>query len=544
MSDDVQNIKDRLSIVEVVGQYVQLTRAGKNFHARCPFHKERTPSFNVSPERNTYMCFGCGEKGDIFSFVERIEGVDFKVALEELALKAGVKLQRNFTEKHENKEKDERLRDVCEAITRFYEAQLQKRPDVEEYIRARGVSDESKKIWRLGYANPHWQEGGDYLKGQGFSLDEIVEAGIASRSERKPGEVYDRFRGRIMFPIADAQGRIIAFSGRFFEKVEGSREESEPAKYVNSPETELFKKSKVMYGFDKAKNAIRKVDCALLVEGQFDLVLAHQSGLPFSVAISGTAFTPEHLSLLGRHTKRLVLALDADQAGIRSGLKSAQMALQAGFDVKVPTFPFGKDPADLAKENPELLKAAIRTSKTAVEFFLETLRGGVVSPGPKVDSERMYKRAVETQVLPLIVAIRSKIEQEHFIRIVARALSVSEEAVRAEVSKHPTLDTSVTEPSVPRIVENDTTVFEPWEKKAAMLLSTFGSETEHILKLTSLVGSEKITDLQARIQENVEVWRFKFEAELSELSSEIIAGDMLRDIEKVVEKERLRRKFQ
>ena len=245
MSDDVQNIKDRLNIVDVVGQYVQLTRAGKNFHAKCPFHKERTPSFNVSPERGTYMCFGCGEKGDIFSFVERIEGIDFKTALEELAAKAGIKLQRDFTQKAEDKEKDVRLRDALQAATSFYEMQLQRREDVQDYLRNRAVSDETKKSWRLGYAPARWQEASDHLKGLGFTKDEIVDAGIAAKSERKPGEIYDRFRGRIMFPLCDAQGRVIAFSGRFFEKVEGSREQGDPAKYVNSPETALFKKSRV-----------------------------------------------------------------------------------------------------------------------------------------------------------------------------------------------------------------------------------------------------------------------------------------------------------
>ncbi len=545
MSDDVQNVKDRVNIVDLVGQYVQLTRAGKNFHARCPFHKERTPSFNVSPERGTYMCFGCGEKGDIFSFVERIEGVDFKTALEELAQKAGIKLQRNFTEKHENKEKDARLRDVCEAATSFFEAQLHKRPDVEEYIRARAVTDETAKTWRLGYAPASWQSASDHLAICGFTKDEIVEAGIAAKSEKRPGEVYDRFRGRIMFPISDAQGRVIAFSGRIFEEMSGSSGEGS-AKYVNSPETVLFKKSRILYGFDKAKNAIRKADCVLLVEGQFDLVLSHQSGLPFTVALSGTALTPEHLSLLGRLTKRLVLALDADQAGIRSGLRSAHMALGAGFDVKVPTFPFGKDPADVAKENPELLKAAIRTSTTAVEFFLEVLRPGALlsSDGvnQKGDSERMYKRAVEVQVLPLIAAIESKIEQEHFIRMVAGKLNVTEAAVREEVSKRKG-QTSIEATAEDPIKKIEEVSLSAIEKKVAMVLFSFPPTSEMFQKLLTLYGKERVEQLQERLQGEAEQWRFRFESELAEHSSEVIAGDMLRDIEKAAQKEQFRSRF-
>ncbi len=555
MSDQVQEIKDRLSIVDVVGQYVQLTRAGKNFHARCPFHKERTPSFNVSPERGTFICFGCGEKGDIFSFVERIEGVDFRAALEELAAKAGIKLQRDFTQKEENKEKDARLRDACEAATTFFEAQQEKRSDVKDYLRNRAVTDETKLSWRLGYAPARWQDMSDHLVSLGFSKNEIADAGLAAKSEKKPGEIYDRFRGRIMFPIADAQGRVIAFSGRIFEEMppktsgyagssaDVSLGETFSAKYVNSPETVLFKKSRVMYGFDKAKNAIRRADCILMVEGQFDLVLCHQSGLPFAVAISGTALTPEHLSLLGRLSKRLVLALDADAAGVRSGLRSAQMAIAAGFDVKVPTFPFGKDPADVAKENPELLKQAIRTSQTAVEFFLDALRpaGGGVKPNG--DDQRMYKRAVEVQVLPLIAAMESKIEQEHFVRIVAGRLNVSEAAVREEVGKRKLAPHEFPQDVHTTAQPLQTLPLDAIDKKAAMLLFSFTSGTIEYHKLLELLGPEKLQALQARLEPEAEVWRFKFEAELSDHTSEVIAGDMLRDIQRAVEKERFKMKF-
>src|SRR6185437_4942573 len=335
----VQEIKEQLPINEVVGQYVQLRRAGRNFVGRCPFHKERTPSFHVSPERNSYMCFGCGEKGDIFTFVEKIDGIDFVTALKQLAEKAGVELkQRSYAgqaQVAETKNKEEKLLEVCEEATKFFESELAERREITEYLHTRGVKDETITEWRLGYAPASWEDLSKYLAGKGYSKETIADAGLAAKSDRKPGEIYDRFRGRIMFPLFDASGKVIAFSGRFFEKVAGSREEGDPAKYVNSPETLLFKKSKVLYGFDRARAAIRKTDCILLVEGQFDLILAHQSGLPFTVASSGTAITPEHLSLLGRLSKRLVLALDGDAAGIRAGLKSAAMALQMGFDVKI-----------------------------------------------------------------------------------------------------------------------------------------------------------------------------------------------------------------
>lgn len=535
MDSQVQEIKDKLNITEVVGQYVQLHKAGRTFTARCPFHKEKTPSFHVSPERGTYICFGCGERGDIFSFVQKIENIDFPQALKQLAERAGVVLKRYQGQPAADKDKDERLYDVCEAATLFFEATLASRPEVQEYLTKRGVQDESKKTWRLGYTPAAWHAVSEHLQKLGFSKDEIADAGLAARSDKRPGEIYDRFRGRIMFPIADAQGRIVAFSGRYFEKIEGSKEEGEPAKYVNSPETALFKKSKILYGFDKAKNAIRKADCILLVEGQFDLVLAHQSGLPFTVALSGTALTPEHLSLLGRFSKRLVLALDGDAAGIRAGLKSAAMAFGAGFDVKIPTFPQGQDPADIAKEDPEALRALIRRSKTAVEFFLDTLRS-------QARDERGYKKLVEVQVLPLVAALQSSIEQAHFVHVVAERLHVPEAAVRAEVLKRPKLPEVVAAP----VAEQQADVFAPtpFERKVGIILFSFAAETPERQRLLALCGESRLSELESLLSPHAERLRFEFEREVGEHSTaEIIAGDVLGDIERVVTKERLKQKF-
>lgn len=513
----VQEIKEKLPINEVIGQYVQLRRAGRNFVGRCPFHKERTPSFHVSPERNSYMCFGCGEKGDIFSFVQKIEGIDFVTALKQLAKQAGVELKQRQFNPHqaEDKNKEERLFEVCEEATNFFESVLTSRKDVQEYLHTRGVTDETIKAWRLGYAPASWENASKYLLSKGFTKDEVAEAGVAAKSERKPGEVYDRFRGRVMFPLFDAGGKVIAFSGRFFEKVQGQSGEEEPAKYVNSPETALFKKSRVLYGFDRAKNYIRKADCILLVEGQFDVVLAHQSGLPFTVAVSGTALTPEHLSLLGRLSKRLVLALDGDAAGVRAGLKSSAMAFAAGFDVKIPTFADGKDPADLAKENPELLKAAVRTSKTAIEFFLDVLRRGA-------KDERAYKILVQNQLLPLVQAMPSRIDQAHFISLIARRLGVPEDAVRLEVAKaRSTAVDTQEEASVPITGEE---VLSPLERSVGMLLYRFDSDSAIQKKLEELLGKERLEEVAHKLQPQAEKLRFEFDA-LGGISGEGQASD-------------------
>ncbi len=543
MDSDVQQIKDRVNIVDVVGQYVKLRRAGRTYMGLCPFHKERTPSFHVSPERGTYKCFGCGEGGDIFSFLQKMDGTDFPTVLKQMAEKAGVKLTPRSGARAatpEQKEHDEHLRDVCEAAVKFFESQLVVRKDVQEYLKTRGVHDETITAWRLGYAPAEWESLSKHLIASGFKKEDIVDAGFALKSERKPGEIFDRFRGRIIFPIFDLGGKPIAVSGRFFEKIPGQKEDGgKPAKYVNSPETVLFKKSRTLYGLDRARAHIRKLDCILLVEGQFDLVLAHQSGLPFCIALSGTALTPEHLSILGRLSKRLVLALDADAAGVKAGLKSAHMALQAGFDVKVPTFADGKDPADLARENPELLKMAIRTSKTAIEFFLDALR-------PAARDSRAYAKIVEAQVLPLVAAVESKIEQEQFVRLVAGRLGVSESAILAELGKIKTLSRETAAAPVswdsPDVHEKSAELsITPLERKVGMLLFGWSNGKE---RLRELLGAERLSELEAGLAPQAEDLRFRFDTEVGEhTDADTIAQDLLGEVAKAVEKERFKMKF-
>ena len=537
MDDAVKQIKDRINIVEVVGQYVSLRRAGRSYTGRCPFHKERTPSFHVSPERGTYKCFGCGEGGDVFSFLQKMEGADFPTILKQLAEKTGVKLDnRSFRQKDPAEaDKEERLREVVEAAVKYFESQIVVRKDVQEYLHTRGVTAETALQWRIGFAPATWDSLSKHLVGLGFAHPEIVDAGFAVRSEKRPGEIFDRFRGRIMFPIFDVGGAPIAVSGRFFEMVPGQKQEGEPAKYVNSPETALFKKSRTLYGLHVARNYIRKLDCVLLVEGQFDLIMAHQSGLHFAVALSGTALTPEHLILLGKLSKRLVLALDADQAGIRAGLKSAYMALAQGFEVRVPAFPPGTDPADVAKENPELLKAAIRTAQGAVEFFLDALK-------PQAKDANAYRKLIEASILPLIAAMHSHIEQEQHVRLVANRLGVSEDAVRAEVAKKPTPTEEGTEQGSPDIHQKGAeSTLTPLQKKIGMLLFGFAPGKK---KLEELLGEERLSQYENKLLPSAEDLRFRFDAEVGEhTSEEAVAGDMLQDIGRTLEKERFKMKF-
>jgi len=423
MADNVQQIKDRLSIVDVVSQYVKLQRAGASLRARCPFHAERTPSFHVSPDRGTYHCFGCNVGGDIFSFVEAIEGLDFKGALKVLAERAGVELvyERGGKEK---KDERERLFELLEAATIFYTSRLS--DAAKKYLKERGLTDETIEAFRLGLAGDSWSLLSDHLKSKKFTEREMLEAGVAKKNER--GSLTDKFRNRIIFPISDSAGRVVGFSGRIF----GEAASPDAPKYLNSPETPLFHKSRVLYGFDRAKVAIRKLNCAVLVEGQMDLLASHQAGWANTVAVSGTAFTPEHAALVKRMTENIVLALDADEAGIKAAGRAARTALQGGLNVKVAQLPAGQDPADLIqKTGADEWKKAIRESKDIIAFLLDVLEEHM----PQKDR---FRRAVETIVLPFLSDMQSPIAREQYVHEIARRLGVSEAAVSEALAKLPT----------------------------------------------------------------------------------------------------------
>ncbi len=412
MSDTVQQIKNRLSIQDVVSGYVKLERAGSSLRARCPFHSERTPSFHVSLDRGTYHCFGCGVGGDIFSFVEQIEGVDFKGALKILAERAGVPLVYARSEK---KEGVDRLFELMEVATVFYTSKLSE--EAERYLQERGLTSSTTTAFRVGLAGSGWDDCIRFLKDKKFSDKEILDAGIAKQGARG---LLDKFRNRIMFPIADSAGRIVGFSGRIF----GADASPDAPKYLNSPETPLFRKSYILYGFDKAKQSIRKLNCAVLVEGQMDLLASHQAGWGNTVAVSGTAFTPEHASLVKRMTENLVLALDADEAGIKAAGRAARVALQGGLNVKVARLPSGQDPADLIRSEggSDAWKKAIKDAKDIIAFLLDVLE-------ERMPERDRFRRAVETVVLPFVSDAASPIAREQYVREIAERLKVSESAV-------------------------------------------------------------------------------------------------------------------
>lgn len=421
-SSTVEQIKARLSIVDVIGSYLKLEKAGINFKACCPFHNEKTPSFFVSPNRDSYHCFGCSKGGDIFSFVQDIEGVDFSAALKSLAERAGVELVQNKTE---NKSVKDRLHELLDKATGFYREQLTKAPLVRDYLHGRGLSDTTIEKFSIGYVGDAWRTIVTYLRDQGFTDSEIEQSGLAIKGELKPGQreapFYDRFRSRVMFPIRDNGGRVVGFSGRIY----GSADET-VAKYINSPQTALYDKSRALYGFDLAKLAIRQQNVCVLVEGQMDLVLSHQAGVNNAVAVSGTALTEEHLRNIRRLADTLVMAFDGDGAGIRAAKRAIEMALLLEFEVKVAELPDGKDPADLVRENPDLWLAAVSEAKHVIDFYLAVL-------ARKEKDQRALGKVVREEVLPYVARLASRLDQAHFVKKISQMLGIGEQPIWQEV---------------------------------------------------------------------------------------------------------------
>jgi len=428
--DTVAEIKERLSIQDIIAPYVKLHRAGRSLVGLCPFHKEKTGSFHVSTERGTWHCFGCGEGGDGFSFIEKIEGVDFKGALKLLADKAGVVIEYSGGGNREDTSKKDRMREVMNRASEWYAGKLLGSP-AQVYAHSRGLNGDTVAVWRLGHAPDEWRALLEALTAEGFTIEELLAAGLIKEADGKRGTYYDRFRNRLMFPIRDATSRVVAFTGRALA-------DDDLAKYLNSPETDLYHKSDILFGMDAAKDAIRTRGFAMLVEGQMDVLHAHQAGFSNAIALSGTALTERHLGLMKRYSENLMLILDADPAGFKATARSAELALRSGLRVKAARLPEGKDPADLISEDAKEFATRIKEAKPIVEFFLAELAD------KERDPHRLLRLA-ESIVLPLINAIPSPMEREHFMQSAGRALGLSVEAVRESLKRLPTLrDTPTT----------------------------------------------------------------------------------------------------
>ena len=428
MNGAAQKIKERLSIVDVISSYLQVTAAGKNYKARCPFHNEKTPSFFISPDRGSYYCFGCGAKGDIFSFVEHFEGTDFLGSLKLLAEKAGIVLEKRGS--YEKTDDKERYYEIMEEATLFFETMFDKEPETRSYLRDRGLSDGTIKSFRIGYAPASWHSVSDHLINKGFKIEDLEIVGLVKRGNNG---FYDRFRGRIMFPISDSSGRVIAFSGRIFalsnnQKKEGDIEE---AKYLNSPDTVLFNKSNVLFGIDKAKGAIRSRGYSIIVEGQMDLILSHQALFTNTVAVSGTALADNvsdseskinNLGLIRRLSNNVIFAFDGDEAGIRAASRSSVIALSLEMQVKIAILPEGQDPADIINANPDSWKEIIKNSVNIVSFHIDRICNSS-------NDIRIRGKKIREVIFPFLSMVKSSIERSAYITLIHNKTGLPDRAI-------------------------------------------------------------------------------------------------------------------
>ncbi|MGD0976876.1 MAG: DNA primase [Minisyncoccia bacterium] len=455
MDDIISKIKDRIDIVDLISSYLRLQKSGVNYKARCPFHNEKTGSFFVSPERQIWHCFGCGKGGDAFGFVKEIEGVEFPEALRILATRAGVELQPFSREQQQFQSEKTKLYEITELATKFFEKQLHNSTTgktVLEYLHDRGMTDGSIKNFRLGWSPDSWNALTDFLT-QKYSAQEVQNAGLIIKSDKPSTHAalpttnyslptthyYDRFRSRITFPIFDISGQAVGFSGRIF----GTTTSEETAKYVNTPQTSIYDKSRILYGLDKAKLGIRQNNKCIVVEGNMDVIMSHQAGVNNAVASSGTALTDGHLKIIKRYTDNLDLCFDSDSAGELATTRGVDLALARDFNVGVIAISspphslneYGgkpgikiKDPADFVQKYGAEWAEFAKNSKPFMQFFFEDARS-------KIDiTTAMGKKFFTRKLLPFVTAIASKVEQAHWVNEISAALHVKEDVIQQEIA--------------------------------------------------------------------------------------------------------------
>jgi DNA primase len=442
----VDEIKARLDIVDIVSEHVSLKKSGRNYKGICPFHAEKTPSFFVFPDTQTWHCFGaCGTGGDVFSFVMKYENLGFSEALRLLAQRAGVQLEPPRPRDVEKQKHIDKLFDINAAAAAYFHELLLRSPTGEPgraYAAERGLDDKTVQKFQLGYAPDKWRSVSDHLLERGYQRDDLLEVGLIIA--RDDGGFYDRFRGRFIIPIRDTRGRVVGFGGRILG-------EGQP-KYLNSPQTPLFNKSHVLFGLDLAKGAIRAKGEVVIVEGYMDVLQAHRAGFGNVVASMGTALTEQQLALLKRMTKKYILALDPDLAGDQGTLRGLAVARQTldrqtvpvptakgwiryesrlDADIRIMTLPEGQDPDDVLRDTPEQWEPLIEASIPVVDYYFRVVTGDLDLTEAKGKSEAVRR------LTPILSEIRDEVERTHYIQKLSRLTRVDESVIRRQVSVKP-----------------------------------------------------------------------------------------------------------
>jgi DNA primase len=418
----IDEVKQKTDIVEVVGQYVSLTKSGRNFRGLCPFHSEKHPSFFVYPEQGSWHCFGaCATGGDVFSFIMKKENIDFGEALRQLAEKAGVSLPTR-PEPGAKREEKERLYQINEAAAQYFHDLLLNSPAGEKarnYVAGRGLSADTVARFNLGFSLNSWEALKQHLTDIGYATEELSTAGLIKEGEG--GKLYDYFRNRLMFPICDLKGKVTGFGARALD-------DSMP-KYLNSPQTPVFSKSHTLYGINLAAPAIREKDTTVITEGYMDVITAHQNGFANVIASMGTAVTEPQINTLKRLSKNIVLALDADEAGEEAMLRCVGYENTLNAEVKVITLPKGKDPDDVIREDPAGWQQLLDKALPVIDYTFDMITTGL-------DMTRARDKTLATdRLLPIIAEIKNPIRQAHYLQKLARLVNVDERRLEAELAR-------------------------------------------------------------------------------------------------------------
>ncbi len=413
-------IKSRLDIVDIIKEYIQLKPVGSNFSALSPFNREKTPSFIVSPEKQIWHCFSSGKGGDIITFIMEIEGVNFVEALRILAPKAGVSLRRQNPEMVSRRN---RLLDIMEVVSNFYHQNLLNSKNAEvarKYLKERQLTDETLIDWKIGFSIDSWDDAVNVLKKRGYKDNEIIEAGLANKKKEGYG-IYNRFRDRVMFPISDINGNIVAFSARIRpDKEDGSV----MGKYINSPQTLIYNKSRIVFGLDKAKLEIKNNNLAVIVEGQMDVVTAHQNGFKNVVASSGTALTNEQIKLIKRYTNNIAFAFDMDNAGQIATDRAIRESMAMDMNIRVIVLPSGKDPDDFLKKNPEKWKELVEKADSVMSYYFDKVFSNI-------DINNVEgKRDAVRNILPIINRLKSLVEKDFWLKQLSQKIDIEERYLR------------------------------------------------------------------------------------------------------------------
>lgn len=437
----IEEIKNKIDIVEFIREYLPVKAAGASFQALCPFHNEKTPSFTISPDKQVWHCFGCGRGGDVFSFLMEKEGLNFPEALRLLANKAGIILKHENTQEYSERN---RLLDIVELASKYYAHIFNQdlSSSWKNYLIGRGLNEETIKDWQIGLSRDSWDDLYKFLKsrplsGRKFTDEEIAAAGLVIKKTGGGRTYYDRFRDRLMFPIWDVNGQVVAFTAR----VNPLKEDTEKlGKYINSPQSKVYDKSRILFGLNKAKKTIRSTDLAIVVEGQMDVIACHQHGFTNVVASSGTALSAEQVSLLKRFSNNLALLFDMDQAGQLAADRGIKEALAQDMNLKIIILDSGKDPADALLNNPDSFRSSLEAAKPMLEYYFNKISFGL-------DLKQLdNKRSVSAKMFAMIDLLNNKNEQGYWLKKLSEDLDFFETDTREEFvkwqSKHGSLKKS------------------------------------------------------------------------------------------------------